>query len=271
MSKINIALAQLACEDGQVEKNLQVMDKVIKEYGNTHEIILFPETYTIGFPSREVARKLAEPLNGPIMKHIERQAREANTSIVVGLYERDGDNVYNTSVLVSPKGLQLSYRKTHLFMEEAEKLEKGNYFRSCQWGDTRVGLLICYDCEFPETARSVAGLGTELILLTNGNMEPYGPVHRIAIQARALENQVFMAMANRVGVGGKYNFVGESIIVNPYGEIVVAAGNDEEVISAKIDTSIVQESRKDYYYLNERRLFPIGAHEIGPGVWETKF
>jgi len=271
MGNVNIALAQLVCKDGQVDKNLQVMDSVIKKYGASHDIIVFPETFTIGFPSRDIARKLAEPLNGPIIKHIERQAREANTSIVAGLYERDEDSVYNTTVLVSPEGLQLSYRKTHLFMEEAEKVETGNYFRTCNWHDTRVGLLICYDCEFPETARAVAGLGAELILLTNGNMAPYGPVHRIAIQARAQENQIFVAMANRVGVGGKYNFVGESIIVNPYGEIVVAAGSDEEVISSTIDTSMVEKSRRDYHYLNERRLFKVESREISPGVIETKF
>lgn len=274
MKTVQIALAQLVCEDGSIEKNLARMDEIIDEYGSHHDVIVFPETYIMGFPERERGRSLAQTLDGPIVKHLERKARETDTLIVSGLYERDGENVYNTSVLVGPAGLLLSYRKTHLWVGESSRVEAGNCFRSCSWEGTQLGLLICYDIEFPETARAVASLGTELLIVTDGNMAPYGPVHRVALQARAQENQIFVAMANRIGQGSDGGessyFVGGSMIVDPFGRIMVEAGNDkEEVISAKIDLSLVQQSRQRYHYLQDRRLqFDIKEKDSSQGKFE---
>ncbi len=271
MAEINVALAQLTCEDGLVEKNLQCLDETVKHYGDSHDLILFPEAYIMGFPPREIIQAIAQPLNGSIVKHLEHQAREANTAICVGLYERDGEKIYNTTVLVDKSGLLLSYRKTHLWVGEFNYVDSGNCFRSCNWRETHIGLLICYDVEFPETARALAGNGAELLLLTNGNMAPYESVHRVAIQARAQENQIFVAMANRVGQSGSDIFVGHSIVVDPYGRIVAEAGDSEEVLSVSIDLALVQESREVYHYLKERRVqiatIPGAA---GPNVRESR-
>lgn len=256
MEKVKMALAQLVCEDGQIESNLKRVDQILDEFGHSHDLILFPETYTMGFPAREICRSLAQPLNGPVVKYLEQKAREVNTTIVTGLYERDGEQVYNTSILVDPDGLILSYRKTHLWVGESAKVEAGNKYRSCSWQDTKLGLLICYDIEFPETARIVASLGAEILLVTDGNMHPYGPVHRTAIQARAQENQIFVAMANRVGKDKDSNtYIGGSMIADPYGQVLVEASNNkEEVLTATLDLSMVSKSRQLYHYLNERRL-----------------
>ncbi|SFJ53158.1 (R)-amidase [Halobacillus dabanensis] len=255
MEKVRIALAQLACEDGQLDDNLTRMDRIIDEHGSSHDVVVFPETYTMGFPSRDICHSLAQSLEGSVVKHLEQKAQEANTTIVTGLYEREDENVYNTTILVGPSGLILSYRKTHLWVGESVRVEAGNKFRSCSWKNTHLGLLICYDIEFPETARTVASLGAELLLVTDGNMHPYGPVHRTAIQARAQENQIFVAMANRVGDDNDGNhYVGGSMISDPYGRIVVEASTDkEEILSSTIDLSMVDESRQHYHYLNERR------------------
>ncbi|SIR00165.1 carbon-nitrogen hydrolase family protein [Peribacillus simplex] len=267
MEKVNIALAQLSCEEGRIEKNLSRLDDVVDKYGHSHDLIVFPETFITGFLSPEVCRTLAEPLNGPIVKHIERQAKKSNASIVVGLYEKEGENLYNTTVLVGPTGLLLSYRKTHLWAGESSAVKAGNYYRSCSWQGTNIGLLICYDIEFPETARAVASMGTELLVLTDGNWD--GPVHRLAIKARAQENQMFVAMANRVGQLEETAFCGESVVVDPYGRVIAEAGREEEVLSASIDLSLVQESRQQYHYLKERRvLCNIPSKEIEKGIRE---
>ncbi|MEK4029175.1 carbon-nitrogen hydrolase family protein [Pseudobacillus sp. FSL P4-0506] len=269
MNQVTIALAQLICEDGKVENNLTRLDEVVNKYGHSHDLILFPETFIMGFPSPEVARTLAEPLDGPLVKHLERKAREANTSIVVGLYEKEGENIYNTTILVGPTGLLLSYRKTHLWVGEEAVVNPGNCFRSCGWQDTKVGLLICYDIEYPETARAVASMGTELLLVTDGNWD--GPVHRVAVQARAQDNQMFVALTNRLGELEEITFCGGSIVVDPYGRIIAEAGCEEEVLSATIDLSLVQESRQQYHYLKERRVsLSTPSQEIGEGVWEIK-
>lgn len=267
MTQVRIALAQLNCEDGEVANNLARLEQVVHRYGRFHDLILFPETFLGGFPSSDVCRALAEPLNGPNVKRLEELAKEADTSIAVGLYEKDGENVYNTTVLVGPAGLVLSYRKTHLWVGESVK--PGYRFRSRNWQGTRIGLLICYDIEFPETARAIAGMGAELLLVTDGNWD--GPVHRVAVQARAQENQIFVALTNRVGQWKDTTFCGGSIVVDPYGRVIAEAGEGEEVLSATIDMKLVQDSRRQYHYLKERRVFlNTRSKECGEGIRESQ-
>jgi len=95
----------------------------------------------------------------------------------------------------------MAYRKTHLWASDKGVFHPGNRMMTCEWNGLRVGILICYDIEFPETARALATLGADLLIVTNGNMDPYGMVHRNAIIARAMENQVFAVMVNRCGKG----------------------------------------------------------------------
>lgn len=272
MDKIKIALAQLVSEDGNVDKNFKRVDEVVRKYGRSHDLMIFPETFFMGFPeTKEECRRLAEPLDGPIVSHLKTLAKEEETAIAIGLYEKEGEEIYNTTVLVDPEGLKMSYRKTHLWLDDQNKVKAGNCFRSCDWQNTRVGVIICYDVEFPETARAVAEMGTELLIITDGNMEPYGHVHRTAIQARAQENQMYVAMANRVGKGSRDAFVGESVIADPYGNIIAEGGHGEEIVSATIDMAVVRESKQAYDYLKDRRI-KIGQtpKEVGHGVWEKK-
>ena len=102
---------------------------------------------------------------------------------------------------MTPEGIALQYRKTHLWPSERSDFSPGDRFTTVLWRGVRVGLLICYDIELPETSRALAQLGAEVVIVTNGNMDPYGPVHRTAIMARAQENQLFAVMVNRVGAG----------------------------------------------------------------------
>lgn len=123
------------------------------------------------------------------------------------------------------------------------------------WNGIRVGILICFDIEFPETARALATLGADLLIVTNGNMDPYGPVHAKCIAARALENQVFAVMTNRCGTGaGGLTFPGLSALVDPFGENVVLAGAEEGMYKGKINWDLLPESRRDYRYTAQRRV-----------------
>lgn len=260
MSETTVGIAQLPLEDGNVASNLERVEAIARRHGADHDVLLFPEATVTGFPAREEAEALAESLDGRIVQRLTAIAAEAGTVLVAGLLERDGGNVYNTSVMVGPEGVLLSYRKTHLWVGEGDRVAPGDEFRCRLWRDIRWGLLICYDIEFPETARAVAGLGAEIILLTNGNMAPYGPVHRTALAARAQENQVYVAVANRVGVAGGTRYVGESAVANPFGEIEAALGDEEGILSVSIDPSAYMSSRRTYDYLGERRI-PLG---VGP-------
>ncbi len=109
------------------------------------------------------------------------------------------------------------------------------------------------------------------MLVTDGNWD--GPVHRVAVQARAQENQMFVALTNRLGQleDEDITFCGESVIVDPYGRIIAEAGREEEVLSASLDLSLIQKSKQQYDYLKERRV-PLNtpSKEIEKGVWEIR-
>ena len=105
--------------------------------------------------------------------------------MAIGLAERDGERFYNTAVLIDHEGgLLLSYRKTHLYESDLGVFKPGAEFPVCRWNGIRVGLLICFDIEFPETARMLANKGAEIILVLDGMMKPHGHVHRRVVPVR---------------------------------------------------------------------------------------
>mgnify|MGYP000875152437 CR=1 FL=1 len=258
---MQVELAQLALIDGDVEHNTR---KVIETIGRADraggtQLIVFPETTLVGFPTRESVADAAQSLDGPALTRVRKAAREAGVATAVGLAERDGAQFYNTTVLIDAAGdIVLRYRKTHLWASDVGVFTPGDRFTSCVWNGVTVGMLICYDIEFPETARAVAALDADLLIVTNGNMDPFGPVHRRAIVARAMENQMFALMVNRCGTGDDdLTFPGESALVDPFGDIVAAAGADETVLRAQLDLTRLEASREHYSYLHDARV-PLG-------------
>ena len=169
--------------------------------------------------------------------------------------EHDDGQFYNTTLLITPEGIALRYRKTHLWASDRGVFTAGDRYATCLWNGVRVGLLICYDIEFPETARALAQLGAELLNVTNGNMDPYGPTHRTAIMARAQENQAFALMVNRVEDGdGDLLFAGGSALVDPIGTLLFEAGREEGQFAVELDLDQLVAARKDYRYLDDQRL-----------------
>lgn len=259
---MNIELAQLALAEGDIEHNLaRALDCVYRSDAAT-ELIIFPELQLSGFPEPGHVIDRALTLDGSEITALHHAAREKDVAIAIGLIERDGERFYNTTVLITPeRGVALRYRKTHLWPDERGLVTPGDRLVTCEWRGIRVGLLVCYDIEFPETARALAALGAELLIVTNGNMDPYGPVHRTAALARATENQLFLAMTNRAGAGAGLTFAGESAIVDPLGRLVAACGRDEQTLRATLELKLLAQARRDYRYLADRRL-PLAGRRV---------
>ncbi|KWN76906.1 carbon-nitrogen hydrolase family protein [Burkholderia ubonensis] len=262
---MQVELAQLSLVDCGVEHNTR---KVIETIGRADvaggtKLIVFPETTLSGFPTRDTVADVAQSLDGPALTAVRDAARRAGVAVAVGIAERDRSTFYNTTVLVDERGeIALRYRKTHLWASDVGVFTPGDRFETCTWNGMTVGMLICYDIEFPETARAVAALDADLLIVTNGNMDPFGPVHRRAITARAMENQMFALMVNRCGTGdGNLTFPGESAIVDPFGEIVASAGAEETLLRARIDLTQLEASREHYRYLHDARV-PSGLTAI---------
>jgi (R)-amidase len=258
-------LAQIALVDSNLEHNTR---RVIESIGRADveggtKLVVFPEATLSGFPTRDNIADVAQSIDGAALTAVRDAAKRAGVSVAVGLAEREGARFYNTTVLIDERGeIVLRYRKTHLWASDVGVFTPGDRFETCLWNGMTVGLLICYDIEFPETARAIAALGTDLAIVTNGNMNPFGPVHRRAITARAMENQMFALMANRCGSGDDdLTFPGESALIDPFGEVVASAGSEETVLTANIDWMRLEASREHYRYLHDARV-PLGLTPV---------
>lgn len=256
---MKIELVQLPGRDGDTAYNLSRTLNAIATCAGDTDLLVFPETHLSGFVGGAQLAQVAEPLHGATLQTVLQAVRQRDVAVVVGFAEVHQGRFYNSSVLVTPEGIALQYRKTHLWPSERSDFSPGDRFTTVLWRGVRVGLLICYDIELPETSRALAQLGAELVIVSNGNMDPYGPVHRTAIMARAQENQLFTVMVNRVGPGDDgLVFAGGSMAVDPFGRVLFEAGRDEVRHVVELDLDQLKAARRDYDYLKDRRLMLSG-------------
>jgi predicted amidohydrolase len=215
---------------------------------------MFLSGYNIGAAT---ARRLAEPQDGPSARDVAQIAVRSGIAIVYGYPELIApQTVFNAVQLIDSHGQRLAnYRKRHLF----GALDRSMFAPSAQapavvdlesW---RVGMLICYDVEFPENARELALSGVDLIAAPTANMTPYEVVATTIVPARAFENQVYVAYANYCGHEGEIHYCGLSSIAAPDGAPVARAGDREALIVGELDRNLLTESRGINTYLADRR------------------
>lgn len=264
---MKVELAQLEGRDGDTAYNLERTVQAIETAADDSQLLVFPETYLTGFPTVDNVARIAEPLEGEVIATVHRAARRRGISVAVGVAEEDQGRYFNTTVLITPEeGIALRYRKTHLWSGERAVFEAGDRLVTGLWKGIRVGLLVCYDIEFPETARALGQLGAELLIVTNGNFDPFGSTHRTCIMARALENQAFAVMVNRVGVGDDgLVFAGGSAVVDPFGDMQLEAGRKEARLSTRLDLDHLRRVREPYIYDRHQRL-RLGGQVIENGT-----
>ncbi|SHK90177.1 carbon-nitrogen hydrolase family protein [Halomonas caseinilytica] len=262
---MQLVLAQLPGREGDIAHNLNEALAVITDQGPEVSLIVFPETHLTGFAEEGHTTDRALSLNGPEIARLIETSREQDCALALGLLERDGEQVFNTSILITPEdGVALRYRKTHLWPDERDLVTPGNQLGCTKWRDYTIGLMICYDLEFPEVARSMTQLGADLLIVTNGNMDPYGPVHTRAAQARAQDNQCFLAMTNRCGEGAGFTFAGGSALIAPDGALLFQAGRDRDITALSLDYQHLVDARRYYDYLSDRRIGLEGSREDSP-------
>ena len=219
------------------EANLGFIGKCLREAPEA-DMIVMPELAVTGylFGDRPELESLAESAcDGPTVNLLKDLSAKRNTSYVIGFAEKAGDRVFNSSMLVNPDGTVGLYRKIHLFDDEKRVFDSGDLgfpvFEAK--GGIRVGLMICFDWIFPESARSLA-LGGAQILCHSVNLVL--PWCQRAMLTRTLENGVFAVTANRYGeeshAGKTLKFTGQSQIVSHRGELIYRASEqtDELVI-----------------------------------------
>lgn len=259
-SSLRLALAQIASTT-DVAANLEQMRHAC---GRARErgagLVVFPEFTMAKYPDlTPQALERAEPVDGPFIADTARLAVEHGHAIVVGMLERDGDDVFNTLVCVDASGHRVAvYRKVHLYdaygQRESDSLRAGDPTDvvTVDVDGIRVGLLTCYDLRFPESARLHADAGVQLLLYP-ANWVP-GENKRLHWQtlarARAIENTLFVAAVSQAPPTG----IGTSAVFDPAGLDVVGLGDEPGVVVADIAASRVAAVRDTNPSLVNRRF-----------------
>ena len=237
--------------------NLQRLHQVALEAKGA-DLLVLPEMFLTGYNiGTDAVNVLAEVYNGEWAQQIGRIARSTGLAIAYGYPERtEDDQIYNSVQLIDAHGERLcNYRKTHLFGDLDQSMFSAGTddFPLVELNGWKLGILICYDLEFPENARRLALAGAELILVPTANMVPYDFVADVTVRARAFENQCYVAYANYCGHEGDIHYCGQSSLAAPAGSRVAQAGLDEALIVGELDRQLMVDSRAANRYMHDRR------------------
>jgi len=258
--KLTVGYLQLEPRPGEPESNRRRMVELLSPH--RADLVVLPELATSGYCLEAAAmRAAAEPLDGPTAGVLRELARKTGAHYVVGLPELDGGRLFNSALLVGPDGPVAGYRKLHLFGFEPGIFTPGDREpEPVELLGTKIGLMICFDWIYPETARILALKGATLLCHPANLVLPHCPE---AMVTRCLENRVYAVTADRVGVeewrGEPMRFIGRSQVVTPRGEVLGRAGeNEERFCAVEIDTTLAEDKtvqgndlfagrRRDFY------------------------
>ena len=223
------------------------------------EFIAFPEMTDTGY-SMPVIQKHAKKWKEGAVTELQKIAKENSIAIVAGISDREGESIFNAQVLVNARGEVLGkYRKTHLVtaapLDERVCLSPGNEFVARKIDNFEVGLSICYDLRFPEMARTLVVKHGANVIVNSSAWPVVRAEHlKILAVARAVENQSYVMIANRVGTDDGVTFCGSSMIVDPSGKTLgVASPDREDLITAEISVDVIAQVRNLVRVFDHRR------------------
>jgi len=260
---IKVASIQLWHNDDESKQDRIAHAEQLIDSAADCDLILLPELWDIGWWSFDIYHQASEPLPGETVSRIAEKARRVNAYILAGsIVERDGDSLYNTAVMLDPKGqIIATYRKIHLvgFMgaREAELMKRGKEIVAVKTDVGVLGLSICYDLRFPELFRKmVAQHGVEIILHTTAWPMVRLDNYREMCHIRANENLCYLVSCDSAGFNWGKQYVGHSVIVDPWGIPLASAGIYQSVVKGEIDTSEMYKIR-EFMPLLKDKFFPV--------------
>ncbi|MFE0026285.1 carbon-nitrogen hydrolase family protein [Amycolatopsis sp. NPDC059021] len=224
--------------------------------GSGARLLVTAEMITTGYHIGAASHELAEPADGPTARRMGELAADTGIALVYGYPEREGESVHNSVQLIGATGERLAnYRKAHLFgdLDRAWFTPGSTAVVQAKLDGLRIGLLICYDVEFPEQVRAHALAGTDLLVVPTALMSPYELVADTLVPTRAYESQLYVVYANRCDSEQELTYCGRSAIVAPTGEVLARAGARPAMLSARVDPALLAASRAENTHLADRR------------------
>ncbi|MEA3357976.1 MAG: carbon-nitrogen hydrolase family protein [Thermodesulfobacteriota bacterium] len=264
---LGLGACQMEVDPDDVQKNLDNMVKqikLIKYYSPWVKLVVTPE---LCFQGASDFEKKAREIPNPITEYCSKIAKDNNIYLIPGsIYEKQGDNIYNTCPVFNDKGNMIeTYRKMYPWRPH-ETTISGNKTLVFDLPDIgRIGLCNCYDLWFPELIRDLVFKGARIIIIPTASGTQDRPKEVILCQAAAIQNQCYMVSVNGVGEGGK----GQSMIVDPEGNVVQKAGQCQENLISMIDLENVLRSR-DYGIAGVTRPMASFFHEKHRFEYQTR-
>jgi predicted amidohydrolase len=259
---MQIALLQLASPDTEsVEARLARVDRMVRDETGLRaaDFLVLPEMWTAGYFSFDQYAARAEPFDGPTLAAARRWARDLGLTIHLGSFvevDAAGD-LHNTSVVIDPTGgVANTYRKVHLFgygSRESQLLTPGTKVATSVIDGLPTGITTCYDLRVPELFRSLVDNGAEMAAVCAAWPEARLAHWQLFTTVRAVEQQLYVVAVNAVGEQAGVKLGGHSRIVDPTGQVVVEAGQDEGFTFAAVDPSLPQKVRAEFPALADRR------------------
>lgn len=256
---MRIAVAQLNSVLGKKDQNIQIVSSYAKEMAQRDvDLILFPEMSITGYDMTTIETN-ASLKGDETYNAISDIALKNNITIAIGLSDKRADGLYNTLTVFNSHGkIETQYDKTHLFtgapVKEQNHLAFGKHLSFFEIKEFTAGLQICYDIRFPELSRSMILKGANL-LLVSAAWPKIRREHWVSLlKARAIENQCYVAAANRSGTDKELTFAGSSMIISPTGDIIKDLDiSDENSIYCDLDINLVKKTRETLTVFNDRR------------------
>jgi omega-amidase len=245
---VKIAAGQIACALGDLAANIRKLSDFAENAKAADvELVVFPEMADTGY-AMPVIREQARSWSEGAVPELQKIARRLSLAIISGVSEKEGNSIFNSQVVIDSTGaITAKYRKTHLFapIEEDKCFTPGDTLTSFDCGTLRFGLTICYDLRFPEIYRMLAVKnGVTAFAISSAWPFPRVEHQRVLATARAIENQSYVILANRVGKDDGVSFCGSSAVIDPYGVVVAAASTDrEELTIAEVSPEVIEAVR----------------------------
>jgi len=258
MREITVAVVQMEPQLGKAEDNLMKMGEFIRRIATEQEVnlIVFPELATTGYEMGPRFPQVAQRVPGPAVNIIGQRAAEYGVHVAFGMVtkEKVESILHNSAVLLGPDGDVIGqYNKIHLRGEERMAFRAGHRLLPFETEFGMVGLMVGWDLAFPEVARSLVLEGAELLAVLADWEEPHVAQWQTYLMARASENAVFVAAANRVGEEPSYTFFGKSGIIDPRGRVRATVDEPIEGYAvAKINLDEVRQQREESQILQCR-------------------
>jgi len=235
---------------GEITQNFEQVENLVSN--SKADLIVLPELFATGytFISKEEAESMAENIEGKTADFLMGIAKRTGAVVVGGFVEKDGNQVFNSSMIVSDSEVLGTYRKLHLYYKEKQWFSSGNKpLEIYKVKDAKVGIMVCFDWFFPETIRSLTLLGAEIIAHPANLVLPYC---QRAMITRCLINRVFAVTSNRIGNEArgedKFTFTGGSQITSYNGDVLSSAPKDEVHIEfVEIDVEKARDKNLNKY------------------------